>query len=48
MRPKATGKFQEIENVLRDSEILFGKKFLEACVKPRLTFMQRSPGDLQK
>ena len=41
---KATAKFHELENVLRDSEIYLSirKKFLEACVRPRLTFATQS------
>ena len=41
---KATAKFHELENVLRDSEIHLSirKKFLEACVRPRLTYATQS------
>ena len=41
---KATAKFQELENVLRDCEIHLSilKKFLEACVRPRLTYATQS------
>ena len=37
---KATGKFHELENVLCDHEIHLPirKKYLEACVRPRLCY----------
>ena len=41
---KATAKFHELENVLRDHEIHLPirKKYLEACVRPRLTYGTQS------
>ena len=41
---KATAKFHELGNVLRDHEIHLStrKKILEACVRPRLTYATQS------
>ena len=41
---KATGKFHELENVLCDHEIHLPirKKYLEACVRPRLCYTTQS------
>ena len=41
---KATAKFPQLENVLCDSEIHLSirKKFVEGCVRPRLTYATQS------
>ena len=41
---RATAKFNELGNVLRDKEINLSvrRKLLEACVRPRLTYAAQS------